>query len=121
MLTSSVILVILPARLRFSCPAWFLSLETFPGSYFTLIRPYLLLYCSCLPFLIILQRVSSQFRMVRTKNVTPLGGGDDQDPPRPFRQDKGKTVHLEQQWARRRDGWTEPPMQQLPPQQLQIR
>jgi hypothetical protein len=32
---------------------------------------YLLLYYSCLPFLIIVYRVSSQCRMVRTKNVTP--------------------------------------------------
>jgi hypothetical protein len=46
--------------------------------------------------------------MVRTKNVTPLGGGDDQDPPRPLRHDKGKIVYLEQQGARKRDGWTEP-------------
>jgi hypothetical protein len=35
--------------------------------------------------------------MVRTKNVTPSGGGDDEDPPRPFRQVKGNTVYLEQQ------------------------
>jgi hypothetical protein len=32
--------------------------------------------------------------MVRTKNVSSLGGGDDED-PRPFRQVKGKTVYLE--------------------------
>jgi hypothetical protein len=35
--------------------------------------------------------------MVRTKNVSAPGGGDDEDPPRPFRQVKGKTVYLEQQ------------------------
>jgi hypothetical protein len=35
--------------------------------------------------------------MSRTKNVSAPGGGDDEDPPRPFRQVKGKTVHLEQQ------------------------
>jgi cell division protein FtsN len=35
--------------------------------------------------------------MVCTKNVSALGGGDDEDPPRPFRQVKGKTVYLEQQ------------------------
>jgi hypothetical protein len=35
--------------------------------------------------------------MPRTKNVLTLGGGDDEDPPRPFRQVKGKTVYLEQQ------------------------
>jgi hypothetical protein len=35
--------------------------------------------------------------MVRMKNVSALGGGDDEDPPRPFRQVKGKTVYLEQQ------------------------
>jgi hypothetical protein len=40
--------------------------------------------------------------MVRTKNVTPLGGGDDQDPPRPFRQVKGKLVYLEQQEGRKK-------------------
>jgi hypothetical protein len=34
--------------------------------------------------------------MVRTKNVLAPGGGDDEDPPRPFRQVKGKTVYLEQ-------------------------
>jgi hypothetical protein len=81
---------------------------------------YLLLYCSRLPFLIIMQRVSSQCRMVLMKNVTPSRGGDDQDPPRPFRKDKGKAVYLEHQWARKRDGWTKPSVQQLPPQQ-QIR
>jgi hypothetical protein len=31
------------------------------------------------------------------KNVSVPGGGDDEDPPRPFRQVKGKTVYLEQQ------------------------
>jgi hypothetical protein len=35
--------------------------------------------------------------MSRTKNVSAPGGGDDEDPRRPFRQVKGKTVHLEQQ------------------------
>jgi uncharacterized ParB-like nuclease family protein len=35
--------------------------------------------------------------MVRTKNVSAPGGGDDEDPPCPFRQVKGKTVYLEQQ------------------------
>jgi hypothetical protein len=35
--------------------------------------------------------------MVRTKNVSALGGGDDEDPPRPFRQVKGNKVYLEQQ------------------------
>jgi hypothetical protein len=40
--------------------------------------------------------------MVRTKNVTPLGGGDDQDPPRPFKQDKGQTIYLEQQGDEKR-------------------
>ena len=45
---------------------------------------------------------SSQFRMVRTKNVTPSGGEDDEDPPRPFRQIKGKTVYLEQQEGRKK-------------------
>jgi hypothetical protein len=35
--------------------------------------------------------------MVRTKNVSAPGGGDDEDPPRPFRQVKGKTMYLEQQ------------------------
>jgi hypothetical protein len=32
-----------------------------------------------------------------TKNVSASGGGDDEDPPRPFRQVKGKTMYLEQQ------------------------
>ena len=35
--------------------------------------------------------------MPRTKNVSAPGGGDDEDPRRPFRQVKGKTVYLEQQ------------------------
>jgi hypothetical protein len=35
--------------------------------------------------------------MPRTKNVSAPGGGDDEDPHRPFRQVKGKTVYLEQQ------------------------
>jgi hypothetical protein len=30
------------------------------------------------------------------------GGGDDKDPPRPFRQVKGKTVYLEQQEGRKK-------------------
>jgi hypothetical protein len=29
-------------------------------------------------------------------------GGDDEDPPRPFRQVKGKTVYLEQQEGRKK-------------------
>jgi hypothetical protein len=40
--------------------------------------------------------------MVRTKNVSALGGGDNEDPPRPFRQVKGKTVYLEQQEGRKK-------------------
>jgi hypothetical protein len=40
--------------------------------------------------------------MVRTKNVTPPGGEDDEDPPRPFRQVKGKTIYLEQQEGRKK-------------------
>jgi hypothetical protein len=40
--------------------------------------------------------------MVRMKNVTPLGGGDDEDPPHPFRQVKGKTVYLEQQEGKKK-------------------
>jgi hypothetical protein len=35
--------------------------------------------------------------MPRTKNVSAPGGGNDEDPRRPFRQVKGKTVYLEQQ------------------------
>jgi hypothetical protein len=35
--------------------------------------------------------------MSRTKNVSVPGGGDDEDPRRPFRQVKGKTVYLERQ------------------------
>jgi hypothetical protein len=37
-----------------------------------------------------------------TKNVSAPGGGDDEDPPRPFRQVKGKTVYLEQQEGRKK-------------------
>jgi hypothetical protein len=37
-----------------------------------------------------------------TKNVSAPGGGDDEDPPRPFRWVKGKTVHLEQQEGRKK-------------------
>jgi hypothetical protein len=40
--------------------------------------------------------------MPRTKNVSELGGGDDEDPRRPFRQVKGKTVYLEQQEGRKK-------------------
>jgi transposase len=40
--------------------------------------------------------------MVRTKNVTPSGGGDDEDPPRPFRQVKGKIVYLEQKESKKK-------------------
>jgi hypothetical protein len=36
------------------------------------------------------------------KNVSALGGGDDEDPPRPFRQVKGKTVYLEKQEGRKK-------------------
>jgi hypothetical protein len=38
--------------------------------------------------------------MPRTKNVSAPGGGDDEDPPHPFRQVKGKIVYLEQQEGR---------------------
>jgi hypothetical protein len=65
----------------------------------TLLRPYLLIYT--LAYLFTLS-CSSQFRMVWTKNVTSLGGGDDEEPPRPFRQVKGKTVYLEQQEGRKK-------------------
>jgi hypothetical protein len=37
-----------------------------------------------------------------TKNVSALGGEDDEDPTRPFRQVKGKTVYLEQQEGRKK-------------------
>jgi hypothetical protein len=40
--------------------------------------------------------------MVHKKNVLAPGGGDDEDPPRPFRQVKGKTVYLEQQEGRKK-------------------
>lgn len=40
--------------------------------------------------------------MVRTKNVTPGGGGDHQDPPCPIRQEKGKVVYLEQQGGKKK-------------------
>jgi hypothetical protein len=40
--------------------------------------------------------------MSRMKNVSAPGGGDDEDPPRPFRQVKGKTVYLEQQEGRKK-------------------
>jgi hypothetical protein len=40
--------------------------------------------------------------MPRTKNVSAPGGGDEEDPPRPFRQVKGKTVYLEQHEARKK-------------------
>jgi hypothetical protein len=36
------------------------------------------------------------------KNVSAPGGGDDEDPRRPFRQVKGKTVYLEQQEGRKK-------------------
>jgi hypothetical protein len=40
--------------------------------------------------------------MPHMKNVSAPGGGDDEDPPRPFRQVKGKTVHLELQKGRKK-------------------
>jgi hypothetical protein len=40
--------------------------------------------------------------MPRTKNASALGGGDDEDPRRPFRQVKGKIVYLEQQEGRKK-------------------
>jgi hypothetical protein len=40
--------------------------------------------------------------MPHTKNVSVPEGGDDEDPPRPFRQVKGKTVYLEQQEGRKK-------------------
>jgi hypothetical protein len=40
--------------------------------------------------------------MPRMKNVSVPGGGDDEDPPCPFRQVKGKTVYLEQQEGRKK-------------------
>jgi hypothetical protein len=40
--------------------------------------------------------------MTRTKNVSAPGGGDDEDPPHPFRQVKGKTVYLEQREGRKK-------------------
>jgi hypothetical protein len=40
--------------------------------------------------------------MPRTKNVSAPGGGDDEDPRRPFRQVKGKIVYLEQQEGRKK-------------------
>jgi hypothetical protein len=40
--------------------------------------------------------------MLCTKNVSAPGGGDNEDPPRPFRQVKGKTVYLEQQEGRKK-------------------
>ena len=40
--------------------------------------------------------------MVQTKNVSLSGGGDDEDPPGPFRQVKGKTVYLEQQEGKKK-------------------
>jgi hypothetical protein len=40
--------------------------------------------------------------MSRTKIVSTPGGGDDEDPPCPFRQVKGKIVHLEQQEGRKK-------------------
>jgi chemotaxis response regulator CheB len=40
--------------------------------------------------------------MPHTKNVSAPGGGNDEDPRRPFRQVKGKTVYLEQQEGRKK-------------------
>jgi hypothetical protein len=40
--------------------------------------------------------------MVCTNNVSAQGGGDNEDPPRPFRQVKGKIVYLEQQEGRKK-------------------
>jgi hypothetical protein len=56
--------------------------------------------------------------MPRTKNVSAPGGGDDEDPRRPFRQIKGKTVYLEHQEAARSGVRTEQPVQQQQQQPL---
>jgi hypothetical protein len=53
--------------------------------------------------------------MSRTKNVSAPGGGDDEDPRRPFRQVKGKTIYLEQQEGRKSGVWTEQAEQRQQP------
>jgi hypothetical protein len=57
---------------------------------------------SCLDFHLSCELSTRQVRMPRTKNVSALGGGDDEDPRRPFRHVKGKTVYLEQQEGRKK-------------------
>jgi hypothetical protein len=57
---------------------------------------------SCLDRRLSCELSSRQFRMPRTKNVSAPGGGDDEDPRRPFRQVKGKTIYLEQQEDRKK-------------------
>jgi hypothetical protein len=55
--------------------------------------------------------------MPRTKNVSAPGGGDDEDPPRPFRQVKGRPCIWSSRKATRSGVWTEQPEQQQQQQQ----
>jgi hypothetical protein len=76
-------------------PGFSLSLVRFPGTYH-FGHNHFLCYLSCLSFHSLAALRSG------TKNVSALGGGNDEDPPRPFRQVKGKTVYLEQQKGRKK-------------------
>jgi hypothetical protein len=101
MLTSSIILVTSPVREPSTVlPGFSPSHVTFLGSYSFFchsIDCYLLVLSFSFSLI-----CSLQVKMLRTKNVSALGGGDDEDPPRPFRKVKGKTVYLEQQEGRKK-------------------
>jgi hypothetical protein len=98
-LTSSVISVTLPAREPSPVlPGFSPSRVRFPGSYSFFCHP-LDCYLLVLSFSLFCSR---QVKIPRTKNVSAPGGGDDEDPPCPFRQVKGKTVYLEQQEGRKK-------------------
>jgi hypothetical protein len=99
MLTSSVISVTSPIhQLSPVLPGFSPSRERFLGSYSFFCQP-IVCYLLVLSFSLI---CSHQVRMPHMKNVSTPGGGDDEDPPRPFRQVKGKTVYLEQQEGRKK-------------------
>jgi hypothetical protein len=75
MLTSSIILVILPVRVHVSCPAWIFSLS---------------------------RSFQQSGQDGADEECHTVRRGDDEDPPRPFRQVKGKIVYLEQQEGRKK-------------------
>jgi hypothetical protein len=116
-LTSSVILVILPTRLCVSCHAWFFFLSRSSEVAITLFKTYLLL--STLANIISLS-CSSQLRMVRTKNVTPSGEEMTRTLLAPSNRSRARLSILSSKRAERRGVWTEPLVQLLQQQQIRL-